>query len=148
MNHRAVDAISVGGYLLMVAGLLLLVAARSVFSDQIWVSAIQLAAVGLMIWSRITFGMRSFHLTARATEGGLVTQGPYRFIRHPIYASVLYFTAASVAGHFSLMSFLIGLMVVAGAMIRVWSEERSLLQRYPEYAAYALRTKRFVPFLL
>ena len=51
--------------------------------------ALQGLAIALMLWARLTFGMRSFHATANPTEGGLVTAGPYRYWRHPIYAAVL-----------------------------------------------------------
>ncbi|HEY4575030.1 MAG TPA: hypothetical protein VIJ26_13725, partial [Thermoanaerobaculia bacterium] len=52
---------------------------------------LQAVAVLLMIWARVTFGMRSFHYAANPTEGGLVTTGPYRTMRHPIYAAILLF---------------------------------------------------------
>jgi hypothetical protein len=39
----------------------------------------------------LTFGARSFHAGANPTDGGVVTAGPYRFFRHPIYAAILYF---------------------------------------------------------
>ena len=42
---------------------------------------VQAAAALLMIWARLTFGMRSFHASANPTEGGLVTRGPYRWLR-------------------------------------------------------------------
>ena len=45
---------------------------------------LQIAALLLMVWARLTFGVRSFHATANATAGGLVTSGPYHYIRHPI----------------------------------------------------------------
>jgi len=44
-----------------------------------------------MLWARLTFGGRSFHAGANPTAGGVVTTGPYRFVRHPIYAAILYF---------------------------------------------------------
>ena len=47
-----------------------------------------------MVAARITFGRRSFHAAANPTEGGLVTTGPYAYIRHPIYAAILYFVWA------------------------------------------------------
>jgi protein-S-isoprenylcysteine O-methyltransferase Ste14 len=52
---------------------------------------IQVVAALLMVWARLTFGIRSFHGTANPTAGGLVTTGPYRYFRHPIYAAILYF---------------------------------------------------------
>ena len=61
--------------------------------------AIQVCAGALMIWARVTFGMRSFHGAANPTAGGLVTTGPYKYIRHPIYAAILYFLWAGIAAH-------------------------------------------------
>lgn len=58
--------------------------------------ALQVAAAALMLWARLTFGTRSFHAAANPTAGGLVTTGPYRFWRHPIYAAILLFLWAGV----------------------------------------------------
>jgi protein-S-isoprenylcysteine O-methyltransferase Ste14 len=41
--------------------------------------------------ARVTFGRRSFHAAANPTAGGLVTTGPYRLIRHPIYTAACLF---------------------------------------------------------
>ncbi|HEX3532538.1 MAG TPA: hypothetical protein VH988_36230 [Thermoanaerobaculia bacterium] len=41
-------------------------------------TAVQAAALLLMIWARITFGRRSFHAAANPTEGGLVTSSSER----------------------------------------------------------------------
>jgi protein-S-isoprenylcysteine O-methyltransferase Ste14 len=110
--------------------------------------AIQVLAVALMIWARVTFGVRSFHATARPTAGGLVTTGPYRFIRHPIYAAVLYFTWVGVLSHVSALNVVLGLLATAGTIIRMATEERLLVQRYPEYRDYAARTRRVIPFIV
>src|SRR5262245_46386137 len=95
---------SVVGYAAIMAGIVLLLRSRALFSPSPVVIAGQLLALALMLWARISFGTRSFHLTATPTAGGLVTTGPYRFIRHPIYASIGLFTWASVLGHPSLRS--------------------------------------------
>ena len=102
----------------------------------------------LMIWARVTFGKRSFHAAANPTQGGLVTTGPYLFIRHPIYASVLYFLWAGVACHFSVVNLLFGAIGTIGAFIRIYAEEHLIIHQYPEYADYAARTKRVIPFLI
>ena len=110
--------------------------------------AIQIVAVLLMIWARLTFGLRSFHASANPTEGGLVTTGPYRFLRHPIYAAILYFFWAAIASHWGVVNVLLGVAATVGAAIRIFAEERLVVARYPEYAAYAARTKRIIPFLV
>jgi protein-S-isoprenylcysteine O-methyltransferase Ste14 len=96
----------------------------------------------------VTFGRRSFHAAANPTEGGLVTNGPYRYIRHPIYAAVLYFLWAGVAAHLSVSHAIAALIATAGLAARILAEETLLIGRYPEYAAYARRTRRVVPFIL
>jgi protein-S-isoprenylcysteine O-methyltransferase Ste14 len=135
------------GFLLMVAGLAGLIGGRAIVSAIPLVIACQVLAVFLMLWARVTFGRRSFHASATPTDGGLVTNGPYRFIRHPIYASVCLFAWASSLGHLSAFSVAMALLLSVGAGMRVRAEESLLLERYPEYANYAARTKRIVPFV-
>lgn len=108
---------------------------------------IQVAAFTLMLWARITFGMRSFHYAANPTEGGLVTTGPYRIVRHPIYAAILLFLWTGIATNFSPVSAALGLVATAMLFLRMIFEESLVRQRYPEYDDYARRTKRVVPYL-
>ena len=110
--------------------------------------ALQAVAVLLMIWARVTFGLRSFHFEANPTEGGLVTTGPYRLMRHPIYAAVLLFLWTGVAANASPLGVALGLAATAMLALRILFEERLVRRRYPEYDDYARRTKRVIPFIL
>jgi protein-S-isoprenylcysteine O-methyltransferase Ste14 len=138
-------SLSVLGILLMVAGLVGLFYTHSLFSASPVVIAVQVAAAVLLLWARVTFGLRSFHATANTTAGGLVTSGPYRYIRNPIYTSVVIFSVAGAVAHLSWSSVVLALLVLAGALARILAEERFLRIRYPEYAEYSARTKRMVP---
>jgi protein-S-isoprenylcysteine O-methyltransferase Ste14 len=109
---------------------------------------VQALAVALMVWARITFGRRSFHVGADPTAGGLVTAGPYRYVRHPIYAAILYFVAAGAACHPGWRALLGAALVAVGLVVRMLLEERLVRARYPEYASYAARTRRVIPGLL
>jgi protein-S-isoprenylcysteine O-methyltransferase Ste14 len=124
-----------------------LVMRHSLFARGTVGIAVQVLAVLLLLWARLTFGQRSFHPAANPTKGGLVTTGPYRFLRHPIYSAFLYFFWAGVLSHLSAVNCLLALIATAATAVRIVAEERFLVKCYPEYVAYAARTKRIIPFV-
>lgn len=117
------------------------------FTAQPIAIALQLLAIALMVSARVTFGRRSFHASANPTAGGLVTTGPYRIIRHPIYTAACLFGWASIVVHWSLVSVALGILLLLGALMRMMCEEQLVKQKYPEYVEYAKVTKRMVPYL-
>ena len=132
----------------MVAGIAGMYYSHALFARRPPFIAVQVAAVLLMLAARITFGRRSFHAAANPTAGGLVTTGPYAYLRHPIYAAVLYFMWAGAFDAMSSLAVASALIASAGAAVRMLSEERLLIERYPEYRDYMARVRRIVPFLL
>jgi protein-S-isoprenylcysteine O-methyltransferase Ste14 len=140
--------LSLVGFVILVLAVLGLMAQGAILAGTPVMIAAQVAAVLLMLWSRLTFGLRSFHAGANPTEGGLVTTGPYRYLRHPIYAAILLFLSAAVLSHLSPATVAMALASAIGAALRIFAEERLLIERYPEYAVCATRTKRIIPFLL
>jgi protein-S-isoprenylcysteine O-methyltransferase Ste14 len=139
---------SIIAFVLMVAGLAWLILRREVLARSVPALVLQAAAVVLMIAARVTFGVRSFHAAANPAKGGLVTHGPYRWLRHPIYAAILYFTWTTAVDHRTVQPITAALLVTAGAFVRMYAEESLLTTTYPEYASYRARTARVIPFVL
>jgi protein-S-isoprenylcysteine O-methyltransferase Ste14 len=137
--------LSIVGLIVMIAGLVGLLKIGVLFSAQPVTIALQVLAVALLIWARITFGRRSFHAAANPTEGGLVTSGPYHYIRHPIYTAACLFCWAAIITHLSLVSVAFGVLLFLGSLTRMLAEERLVRQRYPQYVEYAKTTKRMLP---
>src|SRR5438445_13851764 len=121
--------LSLVGYLGMMGGVLALILLRSLFSPLPVVIALQIAGLLLFLWARITFGRRSFHLAANPTEGGLVTTGPYRRIRHPIYTALCLFTGAGTAAHLSWKTGLAFGLMLGFALVRVFCDVLLVSQR-------------------
>jgi protein-S-isoprenylcysteine O-methyltransferase Ste14 len=132
----------------MVLGMAGLYYSHALFAHHPAAIAIQVAAALLMIAARLTFGRRSFHPGADPTEGVLVTNGPYAYLRHPIYAAILYFVWTAALDNFSLASCAWAALITAGAVARMLLEERLLTERYPAYADYQRRVRRVVPFVV
>lgn len=149
INHSdaQLKALSLVAFVLMIVSMLGLLMVDALFSSSTIPIAVQCAAVALMLWARVTFGRRSFHATADPGSGGLVTTGPYRYIRHPIYTAVCIFGWAGIAAHVSIAALAIGGLLVIGAITRMLCEERLVATAYPEYREYARRTSRMIPYL-
>src|SRR4051812_21439507 len=131
----------------MLAGYAGLYLVGALFSPLPWVIGLQIAAAALWLWARIAFGRRSFHPGPEPTPGGIVTRGPYRHVRHPIYTavSVLAWPAALADG--SPAAIALAALVTGAAVTRMLCEERLLQRMYPDYAAYARTTRRMIPFV-
>jgi len=146
-NMDVLRIISLASWLLMALALLGLVLRGAFSSLQPLAIMLETISVALLLWARLTFGQRSFHAGANPTAGGLVTTGPYRYIRHPIYSAVCLFGWTGILMHWSLLNVLLGALLLAGAVGRMLCEERLIIEVYPEYREYALATKRMVPFI-
>jgi len=142
------QAASMIAFVILLVAILALVYRHALFATHPAGIAVQVLAVLLMVWARLTLKWRSFQPMASPTQGELITTGPYRFVRHPIYAAILYFILIGLAFHLVLTNVILAAVALLALAIRIVSEERLLIAQYPEYQVYATRTKRVIPYIL
>jgi protein-S-isoprenylcysteine O-methyltransferase Ste14 len=115
-----------------------------------WVGAgLVAAAIPLEYWMFSSLGKNVTDTVATRQEHTLVTHGPYRWIRHPLYT----FGFLAFAGFTLLLANwftgLAGLIAISVLAIRTPIEEAKLIERFgDEYREYMQRTGRFLPRLL
>lgn len=109
---------------------------------------LQLGAFGLIVWARRSFPSRAFRVSAGPGGDRVIRQGPYRLIRHPMYAGALIFFWVAIVAHPTWWTGLLGLVVTAAAGGRIAWEERLLRERFDGYAEYVRDTKAVIPFVL
>ena len=124
---------------------------HGVHSDS-WRAAVGLvlfaAGLGSAVWARVHIGRNWGTPMTQKDEPELVTSGPYRLVRHPIYSGIL---VASLGTAVALSWFwLIPLALAATYFIySATVEERYLAEEFPSsYPAYKRSTRMLVPFIL
>lgn len=131
----------------LLLALVFLAVRGSLFSRSPIVIAVQLLALALNVSARRAFAAGQFRVTPDPGPGDMLRRGPYRLIRHPMYAGGLLFLWTGIVAHWSVVPVVVGLVVAALVAIRVLEEERLLGERFPDYAEYARSTKRIIPFV-
>jgi len=112
------------------------------------VGALALASgVALYRWSAHALGDALSPLVRPHPAGRLVTEGPYRRLRHPMYVGqgLIALGAPLVLG--CRWAFAVSFAAAVVLFVRSRLEEDALDGAYADYAAYRARAKRFVPFV-
>jgi protein-S-isoprenylcysteine O-methyltransferase Ste14 len=98
---------------------------------------------------RLESGRKDATLLGIEKTTELVTTGAYRFIRHPLYSSLLFGALGIMLKHVSWQSTLITGIIVFFTIMTARMEETENIQYFgDDYCSYMKRTKMFIPFLL
>jgi len=101
-----------------------------------------IVSVALMIYARVSLGRSIGYVPA---DRGIITSGPYRFVRHPIYAGLFVTLFAFCLRAYSPLNLLLSVILVGLFMIKSMIEERFLCGN-PQYAGYLKEVRwRWLP---
>ncbi|MFX0171417.1 MAG: methyltransferase family protein [Candidatus Hodarchaeota archaeon] len=125
----------------------------SVFNFPIWIRwiGVILTVLGICVEfsTQLYLGRNYTTLLHLRKEQSLITTGPYRYVRHPMYSALI-----TVGIGLSLLSanWYFGLPFIATIVIiilRIKKEEEVMIKKFgEEYIQYMKRTKRFIPFFI
>ena len=104
------------------------------------------AAVGLFVSATRAFKAAGTPVPGNQAATAIVSEGPYRFSRNPIYLAFVIFQLglALLVNSLSLVITLLPAWLLMAAVV-IPREERYLMQRFPnEYAAYRATTRRWL----
>ena len=142
------------GLILFVATIAYLIAPTSVHWAMLniptpvrWIGAVTgLLSSILMHWTLSSLGKNLTDTVVTRANATLVTDGPYRWVRHPFYVTT---ALVMVSATLLTANWLIGLgclVVLAMLAIRTPKEERALVKRFGQpYIDYMDRTWRYFP---
>jgi protein-S-isoprenylcysteine O-methyltransferase Ste14 len=105
-------------------------------------NALVLISVVLMIYARVSLGRSIGYVPA---DRGIVTSGPYRFVRHPIYSGLFVTLFAFVLRFYAPLNLLLFVVIISLFMLKSVIEEW-FLRDNPEYATYMKQVRyRWIP---
>jgi protein-S-isoprenylcysteine O-methyltransferase Ste14 len=109
--------------------------------------AVFLSGLALAVWARIYLGHNWGSPMSEKVDPELVTSGPYRYVRHPIYSGIilgLIGTTMATSLYWLIAVVLLGAYFIYSATV----EERNMERLFPNtYPAYKRSTKMLVPFI-
>jgi protein-S-isoprenylcysteine O-methyltransferase Ste14 len=109
--------------------------------------ALFVMGLSLAVWARVCLGRNWGMPMSEKVDAELVTTGPYRFIRNPIYSGIILAavgTTVAVSWFWLLVVVLPGAYFVYSAVV----EERTMLRLFPSsYPQYRRSTKMLIPFI-
>jgi protein-S-isoprenylcysteine O-methyltransferase Ste14 len=104
--------------------------------------------LGLAVWARIYLGRNWGTPMTQKVEPELVTTGPYRLVRHPIYSGILLGfagTALAINGYWAIIFGVCLVYFIYSARVEEGIMTRAFPATYPSYRA---RTRMLIPFVL
>jgi protein-S-isoprenylcysteine O-methyltransferase Ste14 len=113
-----------------------------------WVYDVQLFAVALGVWGVLTMRLGHFNVVPDPQAAcQLVDHGPYRWIRHPMYASILLFFTPIALVQPTLSVLTETLLLWLTLLLKLHYEERLLSQKIACYRDYQQRSYKLIPFI-
>lgn len=110
--------------------------------------ALCLVALPLLVWMFRSLGNNITDTVQTRANAQLVVQGPYRYIRHPLYSfGVLFFVGIAMMAASALI-LVVGAAAFTMLVLRTRNEESKLVEKFGDaYRAYMQQTGRFLPRL-
>lgn len=113
-----------------------------------WAMGVVIFAGFLAIWAILIMKVDNLKITPVPGEKArLVTKGPYRLIRHPMYASLFILSVALTVSQFSILKLVAAILLAVDLLVKLGYEERLLMEKFPEYRSYRKGTYRLFPWL-
>ena len=125
-----------------------LILAFPVLSGKIIVLIIQLIGVLLGIWSVLVMSKSKLNIAPLPRVGShLINDGPYRFIRHPMYLSLLLVFVPMMILNNSVVGWVVFGVFSINLILKLSYEEQLLNQIFENYSDYQQQTWRLIPFI-
>jgi protein-S-isoprenylcysteine O-methyltransferase Ste14 len=105
-------------------------------------------SVFLALWAIFVMQASRLNVFPDLREGSvLISRGPYRIIRHPMYLAVITFALSLLLAYFTMIRLLVLLILIVDLIVKIEYEEKILSKKLTGYSAYRTHTYKLIPLL-
>lgn len=134
--------------IIQVAGITLICITDIPVNTNLYLIPIQIFSLLLIAWTWMHLRPGKFHILPRPMKQTIiVSSGPFRWIRHPMYLSLFLFLIPLVIQYFSYFRLSVLIVFFINMLVKIYVEELAMKARFSKYEQYMKKTKRLIPFI-
>jgi protein-S-isoprenylcysteine O-methyltransferase Ste14 len=117
-----------------------------IFANPLLLLLSELSGLFLGIWAVLIMRIGHFNIAPEPLSWSeMVSRGPYKIIRHPMYLALLITTLPLVISDFSYLRLVFWFILLVDLVLKMGYEEGLLRKQFPEYGHYQEQTARMLP---
>ena len=113
----------------------------------VWI-IIQIVGLAVGLWAIFEMSRSKLNVTPVPRKGAiLITSGPYRMIRHPMYTGLILTFFPILSRDHGLLNLIVFSILLLNMLLKLSYEEQLLRERFPEYNKMTDSTWKLIPFI-
>jgi len=118
------------------------------FSSNIWLIIIQFTGFIIALWAIIEMNKGKINIAPSIRkEAILITSGPYKYIRHPMYLSLILIITPSIITYYTSWLLIIYIIFIINLILKLLFEESLLKTHFTSYKEYMEKSWRLFPYI-
>lgn len=134
--------------LMQFIGIILCAYPNNIITQQHYFYSITAIGIIIGLYTLLHNRLGNFNIYPEVkSEAKLVTSGPYTFIRHPMYLSLILIMLGVTLNKFYYLSIIGFTLVIISISLKAIKEEKYLTEKFSKYQEYTRQTKRIIPWI-